>query len=102
MKAHDNAQLGVFDVLCHQTVNGAPSLHARQVGHGLDHIPKGFKRHHAQFYKAQLKTFLGCHHEVLEALHILWAKLGNLIEHGLVVIAVVKVRTVVKSNSVER
>ena len=102
MKAHDNAQLGVLDVLRHQTVNRAPSLHARQIGHGLDHITNGFKGHHAQLDKTQLETLLRRHHQVLKTLHIFRAEFGNLIEHLLVVVAVVKVRAIVKPNAVER
>ena len=102
MKAHDDAQLGVLDVLRHQAVNRTPSLHARQIGHGLDHIANGFKGHHAQLDKTQLETLLRRHHQVLETLHIFRTELGNLIEHLLVVVAVVKVRAIVKPNAVER
>ena len=47
MKAHDDTQLGVLDVLRDQAVNRTPGLHARQVGHGFDHIAQGLKRNHA-------------------------------------------------------
>ena len=59
VKAHDDAQLGVLNVLGHQAVDGAPGLHARQVGQGLDDIGDGLKGDHAQLLKAQLKAALG-------------------------------------------
>jgi hypothetical protein len=102
MKAHDDTQLGVLDVLGHQAVDGAPSLHASQIGHGLDHIAKGFKRHHAELDEAKLETFLRRHHQVFETLHVFWAELRNLREHLLVVVAVIKMRPVVKTDPIER
>ena len=77
-------------------------MHARQIGHGLDDVANGFKGHHAQLDKTQLETLLRRHHQVLKTLHIFWAEFGNLIEHLLVVVAVVKVSAIVKSNAVER
>ena len=102
MKAHDDAQLGVLNVLGHQAVDGAPGLHARQVGQGLDDIGDGLKGDHAQFLKAQLKAALGGLHQVFKALHIGGVEGGNLREHGRVVVAVIKVCAVVKANAVER
>ena len=89
-------------MLGYQTVNRAPSLHARQIGHGLDHIANGFKGHHAQLDKTQLETLLRRYHQVLKTLYVFRTEFGNLLEHLLVVVAVVKVRTIVKANSVER
>ena len=102
MKTHDDAQLGMLDVLRHQTVNRAPSLHACQVGHCLDHIANGFEGHHAQFDKAKLKTLFRSNHQIFEALHIFRTEFGNLIKHFFVVVAVIEMRTVVKANAIER
>ena len=74
----------------------------RQVGHGFDHIAQGFKGNQSQLLKAELKATFGSLHQVFEALHIIRAERGNLVEHGLVIIAVVKVRAVVKADAVER
>ena len=102
MKTHDDAQLGMLDVLGDHAVNRAPGLHTRQIRHGFDNITERLKRHHAQLDKAQLETFFRGLHQIFEALDVVRIQTLNLIEHGLIVVAVVKVRAIVKADSVER
>ena len=102
MKTHDDAKFGVLDVLRHHAMNGAPSFHANQVWHGFDHFGDRVKSDHAHLLETQFKALLRRLHEVLKTLHILWAELGNFCQHGLLVIAVIEMGAVVKTDAVER
>ena len=102
VKAHDDTQLGMPNMLRHQTINGTPGLHAREIGHRFDHVAKRLKSNHAQFLEPELKTTLGGHHQILEALNVLRTDTGDLVQHQLIVVAVIKMCPVVKANSIER